>query len=189
MIYATHHCSPIQVVFQSPHFNILLYWIVHNTPSGYMDRDGWLNSITQFFNVYGASPYNNQILFFDGHNIHFDNGTLWKMVFKSTQPFVLKSCDSINDQPNDNCPNSKLKSLYNAVKNVWMMKYGTKRFLSHHMSSVLVEAWDTFNVSSGNIIGDGFSKTILPPLFPLDLTTKTQACATSVEVSYGPKAE
>ena len=37
------------------------------------------------------------------------------MQSKNIQPFILKVSDSINNQPNDNGPNSKLKSLYNII--------------------------------------------------------------------------
>ena len=38
---------------------------VRHTPYGYTDRDGWIKATTQFSNRCGASPVNNQILFFD----------------------------------------------------------------------------------------------------------------------------
>ena len=72
--------------------------------------------MTQLFNVFGASPVNNQIMFFDGHDIHFNDCALRKMMRKYIQPFVIKSGNSITDQPNDNGPNAKPKSLYNVVK-------------------------------------------------------------------------
>ena len=68
------------------------------------------------------------------------------MKIKNIQTFILKSGDSINDQPSDNGPNSKLKALYNIFKTKWMLKYGTTRFQPHHMNYVLVEAWDAFKV-------------------------------------------
>ena len=105
-----------------------------------MDRDGWLKSMTQLSNICGASPVNNQILLFDGHDSNFDNRSVTQIQSKNFQPFILKAGESINDQPNDNTPNSKLKSLYNITKAEWMLKYGTTRFQPHHMSSVLVEA-------------------------------------------------
>ena len=111
------------------------------------------------------------------------------MMWKNIQPFVLKSDKYTNDQTNDNGPNAKLKSIYNVEKSTWMMKYGTKKFSPRHMHSILFEAWDTFNISSGNIIGDRFSKTELPPLSPTDLTTNTQECDASIQVYSGAKAE
>ena len=122
-----------------------------------------IKSMTQFSNVCGASPVNNRILLFYGHGSHFNDGTLRQIVYKNIQPFVLKSGDSINDQPNDNVPNDKLKYLYNVANIAWMLKYGTIKFSPHHMNSILVEAWDSFKISSGNIIRDSFAKTKLPP--------------------------
>ena len=108
---------------------------------------------------------------------------------KKIQPFVLKAGDSTNDHPNDNGPNYKLKSLYN-VKNIkWLLKYGTKKFSPHHINSALVESWDTFKVSSGNIIRYRFAKTMLLPLSPPDLATNTQACTAYIQLSSGSKAE
>ena len=70
-----------------------------------------------------------------------------------------------------------------------MLKYGTKKFSPHHMNSVLVEAWDAFKISTSNTIRESFEKTKLPPLIPTDLTTNIQACAASIQVPYGTKAE
>ena len=46
---------------------------------------------------------------------------------QNIQLLILKSGNSINDQPNDNGPNYKLKYIYNEVKYVWMLKYGTTK--------------------------------------------------------------
>ena len=102
---------------------------------------------------------------------------------KNIHPFILKAGDSINDQPNDNGPNSKLKALYNVLKAKWMVKYGTTRFQPHHMNAVLVEAWGAFKVSSGNIIVDSFAKSHLLPLSPPNMITNTQAMIASVKTS------
>ena len=96
--------------------------------------------MTQFSNICGASPVNNQIIFFDGHDRHFDERTLTQMQMKNIQPFVVKASDYINNQPNDNGPNSELKAIYNILKTKWILKYGTTRFQPHHMNYVLVEA-------------------------------------------------
>ena len=69
--------------------------------------------MTQFSNMYGAYPLNNQIISFDGHDSHFDNRPLIKMKCKNIKLFVLKAGDSINRPTNNNGPNSRLKSLYN----------------------------------------------------------------------------
>ena len=97
-----------------------------------MDRERWLKVMTQFSNICGASPVNNQILFFDGNDSHFDDVALRQIMCKKIQPFVLKSDESVNDQPNDNGPNAKLNYLYNVANSVWMLKYGTEFFTSPH---------------------------------------------------------
>ena len=102
--------------YEDLHHNIPLDWTVNHTSSGYMDRDRWLNAMTQISNICGASPVNNQIIFFDRHDSNFDNHALTKMQSKNIQPFILKAGDSINDQPNANGPNLTLKDLYNCSK-------------------------------------------------------------------------
>ena len=154
-----------------------------------MDRYGWIIYMNQLSNVCGTSPVKNHILLFGGHVSHFKNGALIQMIWKNIWPFVLKPGDSINDQPNDNDPNSKLKYLYNVAKSVWVLKYGTEIVSPHYMSFVLVEAWYDFNISAGNIIRDSFAKTRIPPLTPPESTTNTQACSTFIQVYYGSKAE
>ena len=61
--------------------------------------------MSQLFNICSASPVNNQILFFDGHDIHLDNCAITQMQSKNIQPFIIKVDDSINDHPNYNGPN------------------------------------------------------------------------------------
>ena len=121
------------------HHNIPLEWTVHHTPSRYMDRDMWLKATTQFSNICGASPVKNQVIFFDGHDIHFGDRALTQTQRKNIQPFIPKGGDSINNQPNENMPNSKLKALYNTSTANRMLNYVTPRIKPHHMNSVLVE--------------------------------------------------
>ena len=64
-----------------------------------------------------------------------------------------------------------------------MVKYGTLRFQPHHMNSVLVETWESFTVSYGNIIRDSFTKNQLPPLSLPNTKTNTQACVASIQTS------
>ena len=145
--------------------------------------------MTQFSNVCGASPVNNRILLFDRHKSQFDDGALRQMMCKNIQPFVIKSSDSINDQTNNNGLNAKLKSLYKVINSTWMLKYGMKNISPPHINSFLVEAWDIFKTSYGNIIRESLEKKKLLHIIPPKLTTNTQACAASIQISYGAKAE
>ena len=121
-----------------------------------MDKYGWLKVMKQLSNICGASPVNSKILLFNGHDSHFYNHALIQMKSKNIQPFKLKLGDSMNEHPNDNGPNSKLKALYNILKAKWMLKYGTARFQPHHMNYFLVEIREVFTVSAGHIIRDKF---------------------------------
>ena len=134
----------------------------------------------QLYNICGASPVNNQIFFFDGHDSHFDDLARIHMDHQNIQPFILKAGDSGNNQPNDNGQNVKLKSIYNEAKSEWMLKYRTANFSPHHMNTILVESWDAFRVSSGKVKMYNFAKTKLSPLSPTKLTTNNQACAASI---------
>ena len=94
--------------------------------------------MTQLSNVCNASHVNNQILFFDRHDSHLNDGALRQMMCKDIQPFVLKSCDFIHDEPDDNGQNSKLEPLYNVANSVCILNYGTTKFSPHQMTSALV---------------------------------------------------
>ena len=84
--------------------------------------------MTPLSNVCSASPVKNQIIFFDGHDSHFYYRILMHMELQNIQLFILKVGDSVNDQPNDNESGDKLKSLYNEVNFLWVLKYGTTIF-------------------------------------------------------------
>ena len=107
-------------------FNIPLDWTVHHTPSDYMDRYGWIKYMTQLSNICNAYPFNNQIIFFDGNEIHFDDSALIHTIF------ALKAGEPVNYQPNDNGANKKLNYYYNELKSAWILKYGTKKFTSQY---------------------------------------------------------
>ena len=159
-----------------------MYWTVHHTPSGYVDRDGWLKAVPQFYNICCASPVNNQILFFYGHDSHFDDRALTQMQREKTSPSYLKWVT-----PSTNIPvttgltkNLRLSISTKHLKVKWMLKYGTSRFQHHHMNSILVKTWEVFTLSTGNIIMDSFSKTHQLSLNPPNIRTNTQACVSSI---------
>ena len=75
-----------------------------------MDRYGWLKYMNQFYNICVASPVNNQISFFDGHVIHFNDRVLMHVDHQKIQPSALKANNYGNYQINDNGLNYKPKS-------------------------------------------------------------------------------
>ena len=68
---------------------------------------------------------NNQTLFFDEHDSHSDNCVIITLRGKYIQPFVLKTGDYGNDQPNNNITNGKAKYLYKKDKDNWHQKFFT----------------------------------------------------------------
>ena len=189
MLHATHNCIKAKEYSKDLHFNISLDCKVHHTQSGYMDIEMWLINTTQFYHVFGAYPVKNQTIFFDGHDIFFDDRPLIHMEHWTIQPFILKTGKFLNNQTNDNVPNFKLKSHYNEVKYVWILKYRMTNCLPQQIKSILVIAWDAFNVSSRKFIRESFVKIKLPPLIPTELTTNTHACDAFIQVSSGSKDE
>ena len=61
-----------------------------------------------------------------------------------------------------------------------MLKYETKKRVSYHMNSILVQEWDAFKGSSGKIIKELFVETKLITLSPPEYFSNTQACVASV---------
>ena len=64
-----------------------------------------------------------------------------------------------------------------------MLKYGNSRFQPYHINYVLVETWEAFTVSSGNIIMDRFYKTQILHLIPPNIKTNTQTFVASIQTS------
>ena len=98
-----------------------------------------------------------------GHDSHFGDHVLIHMYHQSIQPFIQKAGNSVSFQPNDNDPSVKLNYHCSDAKESWMLKYGMKKMLPHHMNLILVEEWDAFNVSARKFIRESFVKTTLPP--------------------------
>ena len=126
---------------QDLHWNLRSDWIVQNTPSEYMDRDGWIKAMSLFSRACGVIKLNPQVLFFDGHDRHFNDRATHLLQSHHTFPFTLKAGNSINDHPNNNGPNLNLKRYYGIVKLKWQRQHGTMKFTPAHMNYVLVEMW------------------------------------------------
>jgi len=165
-------------------------WIVHGTPSGYMDRDGWYKTITNFANLSGASKASKQFLFFDGHDSHWDSDALQLLEDRHIKSFFLKSGDSEKDQPNDNGPNACLKSCYNSAKSAWDEKFATTNFTVPHMNGVLDDMWSSYIMKSAPVIKKAFAVTKIHPLQPpsADNEQASHAFTASLQCAGGKKA-
>ena len=144
-----------------------------------------------FTKLSGASKGNIQILFYDGHDSHWDADALDIMATSFVQPFVLKAGNSENDQPNDNGSNAKLKSCYNDRKSKWTRKFLSHPFSPAHMNTVIVAAWSDFLLDSAGIIRRSFFKTKLCPLQPPSADNKYlgNACVASLQCGTGKKSK
>ena len=156
-----------------------------------MDKDGWYKVINMFTKKAGASADNIQILYYDGHDSHWDSDALDLMCERFIQPFVLKAGDSENDQPQDNGSNAKLKSCYNNRKSEWSRKFLSTAYSPAHMNTVLVLAWQDFVTEAAGIIKRSFDKTKLCPVQPPSADTKFlgNACLSSMQCGTGKKSK
>ena len=167
--------------------------VVHNTPSGYIDRNGWLKTTENFSSLAGTSAGNPQFLFFDGHDSHWDSDSLDLYSKRNCHPFFLKAGDSTNNQPNDNGPNAAFKVCYNDRKDEWDEQFGTTQYTPPHMNKVLVNAWNEFTLKAAPIVVKAFKKTKLYPLQPParkdDMSVATLACTAAMQCANGKKSE
>ena len=135
-----------------------------------MERDGWMKAMSLFIRTCGSSKMNPQVLFFDGHDSHFDDRATHILRSHHISPFTLKTGVSTNDQPNDNGPNLKLKRYYCIAKMKWQRQHGTMNFTPSHMNSVLVEIWHSFQQQSARVIINTLKKRNYCPLPHLIMT-------------------
>ena len=59
-----------------------------------MERDGCMKAMMNFKNVCVANNINPQVLFYDGHDIHFDYRVVHILLYHHIKPFILKAGDS-----------------------------------------------------------------------------------------------
>ena len=167
-------------------------WVVHSTPSGYMDRDGFIKTCDNFARLSGSSATNHQFSFFDGHDSHWAPEALDLLAKQNVSSFFLKSGDSVRDQPNDNGPNCSLRACYNDCKDEWDEMFGTTKFNPPHFNAVMGKAWGRFTMKAAPIIRAAFQKTGIYPLRPpcqmKDADTLAGACTAAMQCAKGKKA-
>ena len=76
-----------------------------------MDYNRWLKDTSNFYSMCRYSILNYQVILYDGHFINFDNRAIEILQSYHIQDFILKSSDSVHEQPNNNGTNLKLKKL------------------------------------------------------------------------------
>ena len=163
------------------HYNIPKYSVVHNTSSGYIDRDFSKKEIVYFKTVCGSNNPDSWVFFYDIHVRTFDKRVICIIRSNHIKPFVFKAGDPGNYQPNNNGPNIKMKGLYGQSIILWQKQNETLKITNYHTNDVLVETWRAFQLSSAPLIINAPKKTKILPLNPPDEDTSTHACLVSAQ--------
>ena len=114
------------------HWNPPSDWLVQNTTSGYIERDGWMKAMSLFSRTCVSNKINPQDLFFYRHGINFDDRATHFLQSNHISLFIFKAGHSTNDHPNDNGPNLKLKIYCGIEKVKWQRQHGTTKFTPTH---------------------------------------------------------
>ena len=136
-----------------------------------------------------SSTLNTQVLFYDGHDSHFDDREFNILRRHKIQSLILKAGDSVHDHPNYNCPNMKLNNFYGNARMDWMRHDRDLKFSPSHTNSVLVKTWEAFKLPSATTTQKIFKKTRIPHLSPLDIDTNHQAFLAGTQQSNRDKLD
>ena len=71
--------------------------MVHCTPSGYIDYDGWLKIVRNFVHLLGSSVTNKEFPCFDGYDLHWITDALDELSKYHSKPFFLMVGNSTFD--------------------------------------------------------------------------------------------
>ena len=139
--------------------------------------------MAHFASMCCSSPLNLQVLFYDGHDNHFDDRSLNILRRHNIQYFILKADDSVHDQSNDNGPKMNLKNFYGNARMNWMRHHGTLKFILPHMNNILVETWVAFKLSSVTITHKYSKNTHILTLTPPEKGTNHQIYLACTQMS------
>ena len=70
---------PLVLMHQSNHYTQVLHynipsdWVSHNLLLVYIDSYRWHKSIAHFSSIHFSNIINTQVIFYDGHDSHFDD--------------------------------------------------------------------------------------------------------------------
>lgn len=139
--------------------------------AGYNDQDCFLRIARQFI---ARAPFLRSedseplYLFIDGHHSHKSPEALAELLAANIHVFFLRAGNSDNDQPNDNGPNSALKSLYAKHHDRFFSGVDSSFTRVQAMSppvfnQIFLSAWQDL-ILKGDVIKRAFEKTGLHPL-------------------------
>jgi hypothetical protein len=142
-----------------------LYW---QNPAGYNDQAGFMQ-ICKHFVQFAPRRSNDTPLFFfmDAHESHLNPDALQYLKDNNVFAFFLRANNSDVDQPNDNGPNSKLKSLFNHFLGLYNIKMSRAWKLSKPaFNYIFTQAWEEFQRTAGTVCYNAFVKTGIHPPNP-----------------------
>ena len=102
-----------------------------------MHFNGWHKSMAHFPSMCCSYPFNNQVLFYDGQDRHFDDREFKILRSHHIQSFTLNEGDSMHYQPNNNVTNLKLNNVYGNARIYCNRNHGTLKFTLSHMNAFL----------------------------------------------------
>jgi hypothetical protein len=106
-------------------------WVVHATPSWYMDQKGFALVCHSLVQHCQARMGYHKLLYVDGHEIHWCSQCLRFLRDRHIYLMFLKAHDSTNDQPNNMGNNAQVQCQYKWAVNEWMHRYtGVMELLS-----------------------------------------------------------
>ena len=85
--------------------------------------------MAHFPSICYTSPLNPRVLFYDGHDSHSGDRVLRILWSHHIQPLILKSGDSMNDQPSNISPKLKPNNLYGNSRMNWISEHVTIKFI------------------------------------------------------------
>lgn len=136
---------------------------IHQSPSGYMDDDGFDKLAVSFAKSCG--PIRPAYLLVDGHDSHFSPVALRVLLENGIRLFFSRSQNSEQDAANDNGPNSKFRSIYNFNMDLFNAKHGpTVKLNKARVNEVIKKAWSEFQIQGPPAIVKGFERTGTFPL-------------------------
>jgi hypothetical protein len=143
-------------------------WMVHTSPSGYMDRDGWLKVARHFQRFCG--PTRPLYLYFDGHDSHWDPDALNEWFQDHIYPTFFKAHGSEDDNINDNGPNSAFHAAFDECTAHFGRTHPGVKDAVPFVNERLAATWRKIKATCGGVAVRAAEKTGLYPFNPNSAT-------------------
>ena len=132
-----HECGDAVSMPADVILNLPQGWSVTSSQSGYVNATAWRLFADQFVSASGASEANQQFLYIDGYEAHWDEAALKFLLENHVHVMFLRSHSSITTQPNDNGVNQLWKECYSRAYAKWSREYPGSAFTGGSSDYVL----------------------------------------------------